>query len=228
MNRRPRGRYNRGVALPLRPLLLLALVAGCRPQAAPTGGYPPAADPAARLLAVRLLVLDFETLQLAEASAFFASPAGVLVTCAHVLDRGTPLGVVFPDGRRATVTEVLASDAVSDLALLRVDGGPHTPLPLAAAPAGPGQPLLAVTKDGTLPVTCLGRGVDAEVGEVTVFAAAGAGPGASGGALVDAEGRVVGVIRGGFEDGGREGVAVPVDRLAAFVRAVTSESEEES
>ena len=203
------------MARSLQALLLLALLGGCR-RPVPVTPPPPTARPAAEPAAVRLLVIDFDTLALTEASAF-VSADGLLATCAHVIAAGTPLGVVLRDGRRATVTEVVATDEASDVALLRADLPGLPSLPLAAGPAARGQMLLAVTKDGNSPVACLGAGVDGDVGHVTTFDAAEHGPRASGGALVDEHDRVVGVIRGGFEDGGREGVAVPVGRLVELL-----------
>lgn len=64
------------------------------------------------------------------------------------------------------------------------------------APVAPGTKLRAVTKDGVVPVTCIGPAVDADVGGV------------------------VGIIRGGFEDGANEGVAVPVTRLIGLMNTL--------
>ena len=100
----------------LQALLLLALLGGCR-RPVPVTPPPPTARPAAEPAAVRLLVIDFDTLALTEASAFPVSTDGLLATCAHVVAAGTPLGVAVRDGRRATVTEVVATDVASDVAL---------------------------------------------------------------------------------------------------------------
>jgi S1-C subfamily serine protease len=72
------------------------LVAGCRSDS------PPAPEPLStngisaprveRAAVGRLLVMNFERLEAVEASGFFVSADGLLVTCAHVLDGGTPIG----------------------------------------------------------------------------------------------------------------------------------------
>ena len=85
----------------LRPLLLAVVLlplAGCR---TPPVKVDPVESTAAAPVAVRLLVLDFETMEAREASAFFVRP-GVVATCAHVLAGGEPIGVTLPGGRAMT------------------------------------------------------------------------------------------------------------------------------
>jgi S1-C subfamily serine protease len=117
-------------------------------------------------------------------------------------------------------------ESEADLALLRIKGDAFPLLPLAAGPAERGQGLYAVTKDGIGPSACVGEDVDGTVGAVTMFRALGLGPGASGGPLVNVNGRVVGVIRGGFEDGDQEGVAIPVGRLIELLDRARRPEEE--
>lgn len=67
-------------------------------------------------------------------TAWVAGAKGILVTNFHVIssasDKGA-LGVWFPDGRSYPVMEVLALDALQDIAVIRVDAENLVPLPIA-------------------------------------------------------------------------------------------------
>lgn len=79
---------------------------------------------------------------LSAASGFFISADGILVTNHHVVasaDKET-LVVLSGDGRMAPVTEVLAADAVADVAIVRCKGTGFPALPLSAD-AADGSPV---------------------------------------------------------------------------------------
>ncbi len=63
----------------------------------------------------------------------------------------------------------------------------------------------------------LGPHKDPETGEALLLSAPGLSAGASGGAVIDGAGRIVGVIRGAVDDNPNECVAVPVVRLRALL-----------
>lgn len=142
----------------------------------------------------------------------------VMLTCAHAFDsaesRGKPVVVADLPGR-GRLTHV---DAARDLALLELPGGPYPRLPVArTAPAGP---CLSAGYDlagplGYYPAT-LGR-CDA----LWQYAAESPRHCRSGGPLLDARRRVVGVVVG-FQDGpeGRRGVFVSHASLTAFLADV--------
>src|SRR6201986_408220 len=135
------------------------------------------------------------------------SSDGFVVTSAHVVE-GSAHGVAsFNDGRETPVS-VVGADALSDLAVLRADGGELSPAPLGdAAELRVGQLVVAIGNPNgfassvtagvvsglgrSLPVGA--RGGPRRVVENVIQTDAALNPGNSGGALVDGAGRVVGI-----------------------------------
>lgn len=127
---------------------------------------------------------------------------GRVVTNAHNL-RGEEVEVSFADGRVATA-EVAGADPDGDLAVLAVDTGDVEPVATAdGEPPGPGAVVFALANPG-------GRGLRATLGLVSGAQRSLRGPrgrrlrgaiehtaplprGSSGGPLVDAEGRLLGL-----------------------------------
>jgi serine protease Do len=155
-------------------------------------------------------------------SAFVLAPDGYLVTSAHVV-AGSPEGVAsFVDGREMRFV-VVGADALSDLALLRTDGGDLAPAALGdAATLRVGQLVVAIGNPygfaGSVTagvVSALGRSLPVRSGSAqrvvdnVIQTDAALNPGNSGGALVDGRGGVVGVNTAVAGVG--LGLAVPID-----------------
>jgi S1-C subfamily serine protease len=135
------------------------------------------------------------------------SADGFIVTSAHVVE-GTRQGVAsFSDGHETPVS-VVGSDPLSDLAVLRADGGELSAATLGDADAlRVGQLVVAIGNPNgfassvtagvvsglgrSLPVGA--RGGPRRVVENVIQTDAALNPGNSGGALVDGAGRVVGI-----------------------------------
>jgi serine protease Do len=116
---------------------------------------------------------------------------------------------------------LLALDDASALALSPLAPAPSTsvgtPVAILGYPLGLDTPMEGAGRQMTAKAT-LGVGVvsksTAEVLQIDAFA----GEGSSGSPVLDADGRVVGVVFGGArESGGRIVYAVPGERLARFV-----------
>ena len=140
---------------------------------------------------------------------------GVVLTADHVIERDEDITVGLPDGKEVAAT-IAGRDPGSDLAVLRAQTG------LSAAPrangAKVGHLVLAVGRPGTSGLTAAmgvissvggpwrtGRGgtVDGYIrADVTMY------PGFSGGPLIDAEGRVLGINSSGISRMG--GLTIPV------------------
>jgi S1-C subfamily serine protease len=144
-------------------------------------------------------------------SAFALTPDGFLLTSAHVVTgrgqaRPSTGRAAFVDGRELRF-EVVGADRLSDLGVLRVEGGDLQPAVLGDAEAlRVGQLVVAIGNPNGFAgsvtagvVSALGRSLPARAGRSVRFidnviqTDAALNPGNSGGALVDSRCRVIGV-----------------------------------
>lgn len=192
---------------------------------APSG--PPAAS-AAEAAAAEILpsVVQVRTSS-GSGSGFVLDNQGHVMTNHHVIERGSSVRLVLPDGRSVSA-EVVGSDAAHDIAVLRADDRDAL-LPAALGSSEDltiGQGVLAVGSPLGLSGTVTG-GLVSAVDRQTRLGGAGSqnviqtdapiNPGSSGGPLVNMAGEVVGVntaiatlSRGSGSIG--IGFAVPIDR----------------
>lgn len=187
--------------------------------------------------------------QSALGSGIILTPDGLILTNSHVAGPGPRASartwVILNDGRTAAF-DVIAADSQSDIAVVRARNlSGVTPLPIgSSANLRIGQPVVAVGSplglEGTITegvISALNRPVcprvhadNALVGFNAIQTDAALNPGNSGGALVDANGRLIGINAAGAIVDGVEssrtvqhgsigvGFAVPVDhamRIAA-------------
>jgi serine protease Do len=139
-------------------------------------------------------------------SGVVITPDGFVLTSAHVV-AGTDKGVAsFVDGRELTV-EVVGSDPLSDLAVLRAESSDLTAAELGDAETlQVGQLVVAIGNPNGFAgsvtagvVSALGRSLPTRSGSATrivenvIQTDAALNPGNSGGALADGSGRVVGI-----------------------------------
>lgn len=154
-------------------------------------------------------------------SGFLISTDGFVLTNNHVVGRAERAEVRFRTGETARA-EVVGTDALTDLAVLQVDGGSTSHLSFAHdAPLEVGSPVVAIGDpyrfEGSVSfgvVSALGRTLAAPGGGVLenlVQTDAAVNPGNSGGPLVDAWGRVVGVTTAVVPFAQGIGFAVPAE-----------------
>lgn len=156
---------------------------------------------------------------------------GVLLTNAHVVAGGGSAVAAFADGTQ-TVCDIIGTDRLSDLAVLRARGGTPPPATLGDADTlrvgqlvvALGNPLGLGGSVSAGVVSGLGRSLPARSGphvriiEDVIQTDAALNPGSSGGALVDSASRVVGISTAVAGIG--LGLAVPVN--ATTRRIVTA------
>jgi serine protease Do len=163
------------------------------------------------------------------------SSDGFMLTSAHVVAGGNGVSATFSDGRELGA-EVVGSDPLSDLAVVRVDVGDLTPAQLGDADElRVGQLVVAIGSPmglaGTVTagvVSALGRSLPTSSGsagrlvENVIQTDAALNPGNSGGALADGLSRVVGINTAVAGIG--LGLAVPInDATRRIISALMNE-----
>jgi S1-C subfamily serine protease len=174
-------------------------------------------------------------------SGFVIDKDGLILTNAHVVEAATDIEVTFSDNHTVSATPI-GKDADTDLALLRVEteGDDLQPLDLGdSSTVQVGDPTIAIGNpfglERTLTtgvVSALQRRLTAPSGftiEDVIQTDAALNPGNSGGPLLDASGRVIGInsqIATGGEgsSGGNVGIgfAVPVNTAKSVIPQLES------
>ena len=181
--------------------------------------------------------------RLSSGSGFVIDEDGHVVTNNHVVEGADALQVVLADGSVTKDVEIVGRDPYSDLAVIRVDVGPDSLMPLELGDSDAlqvGQSVIAIGNpfglQGTMTmgvVSAVGRTLTSQAMEGGNFSNpeiiqtdAAINPGNSGGPLLDSRGRVVGVntaIRSGTGVNAGVGFAVPVNTLKRIVPTLIDE-----
>lgn len=159
-------------------------------------------------------------------TGFVVDESGLIVTCAHVVDRATAVRVRLGD--KSYPAEVVATDQVLDLALLKIEANGLKPLPLASADApeigqevrSVGFPLKDVLGDSVKVTRGMLSGKVQLEGRELFQIDAPINPGNSGGPIIDAIGNVVGVASEKMHGQGISniGFCIPSSVLANFLK----------
>jgi serine protease Do len=155
-------------------------------------------------------------------SGFFISADGYVVTNNHVVENGSSVQVTMDDGKTLDA-KVIGTDAKTDLALLKVDGGNDFPyVRLAAQKARVGDWVMAVGNPfglgGTVTagiVSARGRDIGAGPYDDFIQIDAPVNKGNSGGPTFDVDGNVIGVNTAIYSpSGGSVGIAFAIPSLS--------------
>ena len=157
-------------------------------------------------------------------SGVLISPDGITVTNEHVIEGAAEIKVGFADGKSVNA-EVIGSDADADLAILRVPAKGRPYLPLAELDDSMiGETVIAIGNPLGLESTVTVGVLSARDRTVTspsthrvytdfLQTDASINPGNSGGALVDLDGRLIGVNTAIIGDAQGIGFAIPAKRV---------------
>ncbi|MCB2223979.1 MAG: S1C family serine protease [Actinobacteria bacterium] len=161
-------------------------------------------------------------------SGVVLSDDGLLITNNHVVEGSQQVRVIFADGR-AYDAEVVGTDALSDVAVLRIDADGLVPIELGASGSmAVGDTAIAIGSPLGLTggpsvtvgvVSAFERRVQTSIDEELFGMLQTDAPitrGSSGGALVDDHGRLIGITTAiGISDVGAEGLgfAIPIEMV---------------
>src|SRR5450631_1509665 len=161
-----------------------------------------------------------------QGSGFFISGDGFAVTNNHVVDKAESVQVTADDGKTHTA-KVIGTDPRTDLALIKVEGGPFPYVKLSDKSPRIGDWVLAVGNPfglgGTVTagiVSARGRDIGASAYDDFIQIDAPVNKGNSGGPTFDTEGNVIGVNTAIFSpSGGSVGIAfaIPADTVNSVV-----------
>jgi len=161
-----------------------------------------------------------------QGSGFFITPDGYAVTNNHVVEKAESVQVTTDDGK-IHKAKVIGTDPRTDLALIKVDGGPFPYVKLSDQTPRIGDWVIAVGNPfglgGTVTagiVSARGRDIGASAYDDFIQIDAPVNKGNSGGPTFDTEGNVIGVNTAIFSpSGGSVGIAfaIPSDTVKDVV-----------
>jgi serine protease Do len=158
-------------------------------------------------------------------SGFIIDPAGYILTNFHVIDGADRLTVTLGDGR-AFRADVAGVDPAMDVALLKIDSA--GPLPVAVLGDSAklrvgqwvcaiGNPLGYVHSVTVGVVSFLGRKLFDQTLDAYIQTDAAISLGNSGGPLIDADGRVIGITTAISSQAANIGFAIPISQVVAIL-----------
>lgn len=154
-------------------------------------------------------------------AGFIVDADGLIATSLHVIGEARPIQVRLPDGKRYDVTEVYASDRKFDLALIRIAASKLPALSLGDSDAlKQGAPVVAIGNPLGLEHSVVQGVVSAKrevEGVEMIQIAIPIEPGNSGGPLLDAKGRVQGIVTLKSAMTANLGFAMPVNLLKTLI-----------
>lgn len=131
-------------------------------------------------------------------TGFVISKEGLIATNLHVIGEARPISVQFLNGKKYDVSAIHATDRQMDLAILKIEANDLKPLPLAEPDSlKQGAPIVVLGNPQGLRYSVV-QGVNSGArkidGKPMIQLAIPIEPGNSGGPVLDAEGRVQGIV----------------------------------
>jgi serine protease Do len=164
-------------------------------------------------------------------SGVLVKPEGIILTNNHVVEKASEVRVALAD-KREFPAKIVGTDPKTDLAVLRISGGPFPVLPMGDSDrVEVAEPVIAIGNPFGLSQTVT-QGIISAVGRANVGITdyedflqtdAAINPGNSGGALVNARGELIGINTAIFsQSGGYMGIgfAIPSNMAKAVMEQI--------
>jgi hypothetical protein len=163
-------------------------------------------------------IFDANEKKVKSGSGFFVSEGGLAVTNYHVVSGGSAAKIITSDGESYDIAGIYDYDAARDIALLQVEGEKFDKLERASSSGvRTGETIYTIGSplglEGTISqgiISSAARSID---GMEYIQIDAAISSGSSGGALLDAYGRVIGITTGTYQGSQNINFAVPIDIL---------------
>lgn len=163
-------------------------------------------------------------------SGVIIDPSGLVLTNEHVVAQASNITITLAD-RRTFVVDVVGADPAFDLAVLKVrnakdlpvvDIGTSSDLMAGETVVAIGNPFGLTNSVTTGVVSALHRSIEAQGRNYEDFVQTDAAinPGNSGGALLNVEGKLIGINTAIYSAANGIGFAIPVDKAMAVVQEV--------
>ncbi len=164
-------------------------------------------------------------------SGVIIDSSGLVLTNEHVISRASNVTITLED-RRTFVVDVVGADPAFDLAVLKVRNAPKdlpsvqigtsSDLMIGETVVAIGNPFGLANSVTTGVVSALHRSIEAEDKNYEDFVQTDAAinPGNSGGALLNVEGKLIGINTAIYSSANGIGFAIPVDQAMAVVEEV--------
>lgn len=179
--------------------------------------------------AIAPAVVHITTMQ-GEGSGFFISAKGLILTNAHVVGKNPKIEVRLYDGRLFQGQVVERARDTIDLALLQIKADKPLPfLPIVGGPRPEPGAFAASVGHGAGAVWTFNTGIISNVyigkkGDRVMQTQIPLNPGNSGGPIVDARGRVVGLVTAGITQANSINFAIPIERAVASLPLLATHS----
>jgi len=166
-------------------------------------------------------VLDKDGEVIKTGSAFFISEDGLAVTNCHVIADATSARVKLANGETREITGIYDFSLATDCALIQVAGSGYPTLTIARYTPATGAEVYTIGNPIGL-INTFSRGIVSTANRVLddgtryIQIDAPISHGSSGGALLDAQGRVIGITSAGFTQGQNLNLAVPIGDIDAL------------
>lgn len=167
-------------------------------------------------------------------TGFIVDPSGYIITNRHVAEKASSVEVYMADGSRHAA-DLVATSAVSDLALLKISGAanlPYVKFLSQQSPVTPYQWVIAIGYpfniggDPTVSegiISAVGRSVQLQDGTILnnlLQTTAATNPGNSGGPLLNLAGEVVGINTAVIQGAENVGFAISRDTILEFIHSL--------